>query len=53
VIREGQRVKAGQLIAHIGNRGQSTGPHLHLEIWDQSGRKLNPVPWLAARGVRL
>ncbi|PWW64405.1 peptidase M23-like protein [Actinokineospora spheciospongiae] len=53
VIREGQKVKAGQLIAHIGNRGQSTGPHLHLEIWDESGRKLNPVPWLAARGVRL
>ncbi|WP_197523485.1 M23 family metallopeptidase [Actinokineospora pegani] len=53
VVREGQKVKAGQLIAHIGNRGQSTGPHLHLEIWDASGRKMNPVPWLAARGVRL
>ncbi|OLR91131.1 peptidase [Actinokineospora bangkokensis] len=53
VVREGQKVKAGQLIAHIGNRGQSTGPHLHLEIWDGSGRKVNPAPWLAARGVQL
>ncbi|WP_424189681.1 M23 family metallopeptidase [Actinokineospora sp. G85] len=53
VVREGQKVKAGQLIAHMGNRGQSTGPHLHLEIWDASGRKMNPTPWLAARGVRL
>ncbi|PPK69642.1 peptidase M23-like protein [Actinokineospora auranticolor] len=51
VVREGQQVKAGQLIAHIGNRGQSTGPHLHFEIWDTSGRKMNPLPWLAARGI--
>jgi murein DD-endopeptidase MepM/ murein hydrolase activator NlpD len=53
VVHEGQHVKAGQLIAHIGNRGQSTGPHLHFEIWDANGRKMNPQPWLAARGIDL
>ncbi|WP_018682756.1 peptidoglycan DD-metalloendopeptidase family protein [Actinokineospora enzanensis] len=53
VVREGQQVKAGQLIAHIGNRGQSTGPHLHFEIWDAAGRKMNPLPWLNARGISL
>ncbi|GAA3018215.1 M23 family metallopeptidase [Actinokineospora globicatena] len=53
VVREGQKVKAGQLIAHVGNRGQSTGPHLHFEIWDADGRKMNPTPWLAARGIAL
>lgn len=53
LVREGQRVKAGQKIAEMGNRGQSTGPHLHLEIWDANKRKINPIPWLAARGIRI
>jgi murein DD-endopeptidase MepM/ murein hydrolase activator NlpD len=52
-VHEGQRVTAGEQIARMGNRGNSTGPHLHFEIWDASGRKMNPQPWLAARGINL
>lgn len=51
LVREGERVRAGEQIAEMGNRGQSTGSHLHLEIWDGDGRKVNPVPWLSARGI--
>jgi multidrug efflux pump subunit AcrA (membrane-fusion protein) len=47
----GQKVEAGEEIAEIGNRGYSTGPHLHLEIWDSDGTKLNPIPWLRKRGI--
>ena len=47
----GQRVRAGDVIATVGNRGQSTGPHLHLEIWDQGGTKIDPLPYLASKGV--
>ncbi|NIH82588.1 murein DD-endopeptidase MepM/ murein hydrolase activator NlpD [Amycolatopsis viridis] len=52
-VREGQKVKCGQQIAEIGNRGQSTGPHLHFEIWQNGTRKIDPRPWLAARGISL
>ena len=50
-VHEGQSVKAGDEIAEVGNRGHSTGPHLHLEIWDADGIKLNPIPWLRKHGI--
>lgn len=50
---EGAHVKAGEQIARMGNRGQSTGTHLHFEIWDPTGKKIDPRPWLAARGITL
>jgi murein DD-endopeptidase MepM/ murein hydrolase activator NlpD len=52
-VKVGDVVKAGQQIAEVGNRGESTGPHLHLEIWDVDGTKVDPIPWLTARGIQL
>jgi murein DD-endopeptidase MepM/ murein hydrolase activator NlpD len=52
----GQRVSAGQNIAEVGNRGQSTGPHLHFEVHPDGrmyGGRVDPVPWLNARGIFL
>ncbi|MCX5045790.1 M23 family metallopeptidase [Aldersonia sp. NBC_00410] len=49
----GQHVRAGDIIATVGNRGQSTGPHLHYEVWLPGNIKVDPLPWLAARGVQI
>ena len=40
-IREGQDIKAGDLIGLVGSTGRSTGPHLHLEI-NIGNTALNP-----------
>ncbi|WP_054246310.1 M23 family metallopeptidase [Rhodococcus opacus] len=51
IVNVGQRVAAGQQIATVGNRGQSTGPHLHFEVSDAGGNRLDPSQWLRDRGV--
>ncbi|WKK11189.1 M23 family metallopeptidase [Rhodococcus ruber] len=51
LVTMGQRVKAGQKIATVGDRGNSTGPHLHFEVEDPTGVKADPVQWLAQRGA--
>jgi len=50
-VSAGERVNAGQQIATVGNEGWSTGPHLHFEVWDTEGTKINPNAWLSDRGV--
>ncbi len=52
-VTVGEKVGAGQQIAEIGNRGESTGPHLHFEVWSPDGTKINPQPWLAQHGIRV
>jgi murein DD-endopeptidase MepM/ murein hydrolase activator NlpD len=52
LVKVGQKVSAGQQIAEVGNRGESTGPHLHIEVVTPSGKKINPRPWLDQHGIR-
>ncbi|MCO7222418.1 M23 family metallopeptidase [Klenkia sp. PcliD-1-E] len=54
-VSAGDVVEAGQTIALLGSRGQSTGPHLHFEVHSGgiNGRPVDPVEWLAERGVEV
>lgn len=59
-VSKGQTVYAGEKIAEVGQSGQATGPHLHLEMHDASKGKttvgsrdnlIDPLTWLESHGA--
>ena len=52
-VQVGQQVFAGDQIATIGTRGNSTGPHLHFSVLLGGSNPTDPVSWLAAHGVSI
>ena len=51
-VKEGKRVKQGQVIGYVGTTGRSTGPHLHYEIIFRN-KQVNPLKVRMPKGVRL
>ncbi|WP_052591262.1 M23 family metallopeptidase [Luteipulveratus mongoliensis] len=49
-VSVGDHLASGERLGFSGNTGNSTGPHLHLEI-HINGEPTNPAPWLRAHGL--
>jgi murein DD-endopeptidase MepM/ murein hydrolase activator NlpD len=43
-VKDGDFVKAGQVVGSLGSTGASTGPHLHWGLY-VNGQAVDPVPW--------
>jgi murein DD-endopeptidase MepM/ murein hydrolase activator NlpD len=48
LVANGDRVSRGQAIAHSGNTGRSTGPHLHYQV-DLAGQPVDPLQFRGER----
>jgi murein DD-endopeptidase MepM/ murein hydrolase activator NlpD len=45
-VHPGQRIVAGQQLGSVGSTGNTTGPHLHLEVHPHDGAPVDPDSWL-------
>ena len=50
-VHPGERVHQGQQIGNIGSTGNTTGPHVHIEVRPGGGDPVDPFPAFVAHGV--
>lgn len=49
-VTKGQRVSKGDVIGYVGSTGDSTGNHLHLELYNDLGTFMNPIYFIERSG---
>jgi len=45
LVSEGQSISGGQEISKVGSTGWSTGPHIHFEVINSNGEKIDPISY--------
>lgn len=50
-VKEGDRVEAGQKIGNMGNSGNAYGNHLHYEMTDANGNRMDPIAYMDGGSV--
>lgn len=50
-VYTGQLVDVADPVGTVGSSGNSTGPHLHLEVRPDGGSPIDPMDWLRASGL--
>jgi len=45
LVSKGQQVQGGEKISLVGSTGWSTGPHIHFEVTNSSGEKIDPTSY--------
>lgn len=52
-VTAGQELITGDLIGNVGSTGNSSGPHLHIEVRPGGGDTVDPLAWLRNNGVEI
>lgn len=50
LVKKGEEIRQGQVVAESGNTGLSTGPHLHYSLW-KGEELLDPLDFLSSEAV--
>jgi murein DD-endopeptidase MepM/ murein hydrolase activator NlpD len=46
-------VNTGDVIGRVGSTGNSSGPHLHVEVHPDGDDAIDPLAWLRGKGLSI
>jgi murein DD-endopeptidase MepM/ murein hydrolase activator NlpD len=52
-VHKGDEIRSGAQIGLVGTTGNSTGPHLHLQVNDPKGKLIDPVTYMGLRHIEV
>ncbi|GLF96495.1 M23 family metallopeptidase [Streptomyces yaizuensis] len=50
-VSAGQQVSTGDMVGRVGDTGNTSGAHLHMEVKTSGGSAMDPMSWLRSKGL--